>query len=59
MYILIGLTINFIPGHTPTLYIRQDGSNDIAETIDVSSYTTDQLVNITISLLSCLYHHLS
>ena len=39
------LTVTFIGGHTPTLYIRKDGTTDVAESFNLSDLTTDQIVS--------------
>ena len=37
-----GLTLTWIPGHTPTLFLKNDAGEEI-DRIDLSSYTTEQL----------------
>ena len=37
-----GLVVNWVPGHTPTLFINSDAGEEI-DRIDLSQYTTDQL----------------
>jgi len=42
------LKVTFVPGHSPTLYLKNDDGSDL-DSIDISGMTTDQLHKFFVS----------